>query len=291
MLDKPDVTNGELLASAVAGLSAVPKTLEAKWFYDAEGSRLFEEITRLPEYYPTRAERAILEAETATLAATIPDGGALVELGSGASAKTRILLDAAPQLGAYVPVDISAEFLEETARALASDYPHVPVLPVVADFTSAVTLPRALVKMPKVAFFPGSTIGNLYAAAAVALLAGVRAWPGVEAFILGADLVKSPDVMISAYDDAAGVTAAFNLNLLARLDREIGANFDSAAFRHEARWNAAESRIEMHLVSLRDQTVEIGQTEIRFAKGESVHTENSRKYTAESITNMARSAG
>ena len=291
MLDKPIVTNGALRASTVAGLSAAPKTLEAKWFYDAEGSRLFEEITRLPEYYPTRTETAILEAEAATLAATIPDGGALVELGSGASVKTRILLDAAPHLGAYVPVDISAEFLDETARVLAVDYPRFRVLPVVADFTRAVTLPVALAALPKVAFFPGSTIGNLDAAAAVGLLEGARAWPGVEAFILGVDLVKSPEILIPAYDDAAGVTAAFNLNLLARLNREIGAGFDTDAFRHEARWNASESRIEMHLVSLRDQTVEIGLTEIRFARGESIHTENSRKYTAESIADIACSAG
>lgn len=291
MQAKPVVTNGELFTSAVAGLSAVPKTLEAKWLYDAEGSRLFEKITRLPEYYPTRTERAILEAEAAALAATIPDGTALVELGSGASVKTRILLDAAPHLGAYVPVDISAEFLDETARALAKDYPKLRVLPVVADFTGAVTLPGPLVDMPKVAFFPGSTIGNLDAGAAVGLLDRARAWPGLVAFILGVDLVKSPDVLIPAYDDAAGVTAAFNLNLLTRLNREIGANFDPAAFRHEARWNATERRIEMHLVSLRDQTVEIGLTEIRFARGESVHTESSRKYTVQSIADIAHSAG
>jgi dimethylhistidine N-methyltransferase len=291
MRTRPVIANGALLAAAVAGLSAVPKTLEAKWLYDAEGSRLFEEITRLPEYYPTRTERTILEAEAAALAATIPEGAALVELGSGASVKTRLLLDAAPHLGAYVPVDISAAFLDETARVLAGDYPELRVLPVVADFTGAATLPRPLVDMPKVAFFPGSTLGNLDDGAATRLLARARAWPGVVAFILGVDLVKSPDVLIPAYDDAAGVTAAFNLNLLTRLNRETGATFDPAAFRHEARWNATESRIEMHLLSVHDQTVALGQTEIRFARGESVHTESSRKYTAESLAGIAHAAG
>jgi len=290
-MDRPVATNPALLAAALRGLGRRPKRLEAKWFYDARGSALFEEITRLPEYYPTRVETGILAAHAARLAAQIPPGAALVELGSGASAKTRLLLDAAPHLGAYCPLDISAEFLRSAAAALAADYPALNVRPVIGDFTAGVALPPAVAQMPKAVFFPGSTIGNLSPEGAVALLARLGRWPGAEVLILGADLVKDRETLIAAYDDAAGVTAAFNLNLLHRLNREAGATFDPAGFRHEARWNLRAARIEMHLVSRRAQVVDVAGRAIPFAAGESIHTENSHKYTRPRLEAMAARAG
>ncbi|WP_316013306.1 L-histidine N(alpha)-methyltransferase [Roseobacter sp. HKCCA0434] len=290
-MDKLLIDDPALHASALAGLTASPKTLEAKWFYDAAGSALFERITELPEYYPTRTEAAILRAGTDRLAAAVPDDAALVELGSGASVKTRILLDRLDHLAAYVPIDISATFLAQVAEGLRAAYPALPILPVTGDFMSPVTLPPRIADRPKVAFFPGSTIGNLEPADATALLARIRDWPGIARFILGVDLVKDPATLTAAYDDAAGVTAAFNLNLLHRLNREAGADFDPDGFAHEARWNADAARIEMHLVSRHAQTVRLGDTEIAFAAGESIHTENSHKYTRDSLAGLAGVAG
>ncbi len=290
-MDKLLIENPELLADALQGLRGRPKRLNSKWFYDLAGSALFEDITVLPEYYPTRTEIAILEAEAPRLARYLPPGSALVELGSGASLKTRILLDQSPGLAAYVPLDISAKFLTAAAAVIDNDYPGLPVAPIVGDFLAPITMPERLQGVPKTAFFPGSTIGNLDADTARDLLASVRGWEGITSFILGADLVKDRDVLIAAYDDAAGVTAQFNLNLLRRLNREAGATFAPSRFTHEARWDEAESRIEMHLVSTEAQTVEIGGITIPFAKGESIHTENSHKYTSDSITSLATSAG
>ena len=290
-MDTQMIHDPDFAASALESLQSDPKWLDSKWLYDAEGSAIFEQITHLPEYYPTRTETRILKDEISALTRVLEPGTVLVELGSGASVKTRILLDAASKLGAYVPVDISAEFLEETAESLRNAYPDTPIQPVVGDFTQEIALPAALDAEPKTAFFPGSTIGNLPHDTAAAMLDRMRNWPGIEALILGLDLVKDTTTLIKAYDDAAGVTADFNLNLLRRMNREIGADFDPSAFHHEARWNAGLSRIEMHLVSRTDQTVTVAGTPIRFAEGESIHTENSRKYTRETFSAIADRGG
>ena len=287
----PDVADPALLADALSGLTAHPKSLPPKWFYDRRGSELFEEITTLPEYYPTRTEAAILREHAATLAGLLPPGGVLVELGAGASVKTRTLLDAAGHLGAYVPVDISEGFLHATADDLRGRYPELAIRPVVADFTGPVALPDDLVGRPTLGFFPGSTIGNLERDEATALLARARGWKGAVGFVLGADLDKPVPDLIAAYDDAAGVTAAFNLNLLTRLNREAGADFDPDAFRHEARWNVRASRIEMHLVARRDQTISLAGRKIAFDAGESIHTESSRKYRPADLDALAEAAG
>lgn len=284
-------TNPDLLRAAVEGLTGPDKAMDPKWFYDARGSALFEEITRQPEYYPTRTEAAILKDNIGRLAAHAPEGAALVELGSGASVKTRILLDGLPGLAAYLPVDVSAAFLGETAAGLARHYPDLPIRPIVGDFMAPLDMPAAYADHPKIAFFPGSTIGNLEPHRAQVLLSSVRAWPGVRSFIVGVDLVKDAGTLIRAYDDAAGVTAAFNLNLLRRLNREACAAFDPDRFRHEARWNAELARIEMHLVSRVDQDVPIGPRSARFKAGESIHTENSHKYTRTGFATMADMAG
>ncbi|MEQ8700237.1 MAG: L-histidine N(alpha)-methyltransferase [Bauldia litoralis] len=291
MLDRPRASNPDLLEAALEGLAATPKRMSPKWFYDDAGSALFEVITELPEYYPTRTEAGILRDRAGDLAAYAEAGAALVELGSGASVKTRILLDALPQLASYVPLDISAEFLAQAANDLAADYPRLAVTPIVADFMAPIALPEPLAATQKLLFFPGSTIGNLERSEAGDLLARLRDWPNVSAFVLGVDLVKDVDTLVAAYDDAAGVTAAFNMNLLARLNREALADFDRDAFRHEARWNAGESRIEMHLVSRRNQTVRLGGQSFGFSKGESLHTECSHKYTVDGLRKLAADAG
>jgi len=276
-----------------AGLSGPVKTLPAKYFYDAEGSRLFEEICDLPEYYLTRTEIALLKKVAPEIARHIPLGAALVELGSGASVKTRLLLDAAPQLGFYVPIDISESALAAAARSIAADYPDLAVTPVAADFTKALTLPEAVRARPTVGFFPGSTIGNFTPDEAAALLGRARAMLGDGAsFLLGADLVKPLETLIPAYDDAQGVTAAFNRNILVRINRELNADFDPESFRHLALWNEKDSRIEMHLVSERDQRVTIhGELAVDFAEGQSIHTENSYKFTPAMIDDIAARAG
>jgi dimethylhistidine N-methyltransferase len=276
----------------VEALSRERKSIAPKWFYDAEGSALFEAICELPEYYPTRTETALLQRIAPELAAHIPAGAALVEYGSGASAKTRILLDAAPQLAAYAPIDISVTALEAAAASIRRDYPGLEVEPLARDFTRADAAPKSVAGRRRVGFFPGSTIGNFDPAEGVRLLTAARALMGHDGlFILGADLVKEPAVLTAAYDDAAGVTAAFNKNLLARINRELGGDFDLAAFEHRAVWNAVESRIEMHLVSRSDQVVHVAGHAFAFAAGESLHTENSYKFTVEDVTGMARRAG
>ncbi|NRA88649.1 MAG: L-histidine N(alpha)-methyltransferase [Rhizobiales bacterium] len=290
-MNKHILENLDLLTSALTSLSAQKKWLDSKWFYDNAGSAIFEEITELPEYYPTRTEVAILNKNIDQLQQYIPDGAALVELGSGSSTKTRILLDKFDNLNAYLPLDISEDFLKHSANDIAIQYPNLIVDPLVADFMSPFEFPTNYMDRTKVAFFPGSTIGNLEADKAINLLASVHRWDKISAFIIGIDLVKDTNILIQAYDDAAGVTAAFNLNILRRLNREIGANFDLAQFKHEARWNTEKSRIEMHLVSLVAQTVEIGTKILTFAAGESIHTENSHKYTRESFEQIANQSG
>ena len=280
------------LSEVIAGLSASPKTLSAKYFYDAEGSRLFEAICALPEYYLTRTETALLRKVAPEIAARIPEGAVLVEFGSGASTKTRIVLDAAPQIAVYAPIDISPSALEAAASSLRADYPNLAVAPLVDDFTQAMRLPEGAQGHTPVGFFPGSTIGNFAPDEAEALLRGARELLGPGSlFIVGADVAKDPAVLIPAYDDAQGVTAAFNRNVLVHINRELGGAFDPMAFAHRAVWNAQESRIEMHLESLRDQIVMVGDHGFRFAKGETIHTENSHKYRPEAFEAIARRAG
>ena len=274
------------------GLARTPKSIPPKWFYDAKGSDLFEAITELPEYYPTRTETALLTRIAPELSARIPDGAVLIEYGSGASAKTRLLLDAAPQLAAYAPIDISVSALEAAAASIRCDYPKLVVEPLARDFTVGGPPPAVAAARPRVGFFPGSTIGNFDPEEGVRLLAEARALIGDGGlFILGADLVKETSVLTAAYDDAEGVTAAFNKNLLVRINRDLGADFDLAAFDHKAVWNAVDSRIEMHLVSHARQSVHVAGRAFEFATGETLHTENSYKFTVEDVTGMARRAG
>jgi len=280
------------LDDVLEGLSGPVKTLPAKYFYDAEGSRLFEEICELPEYYLTRTEIALLTRAASEIASHIPAGAALVELGSGASLKTRLLLDAAPHLGAYVPIDISESALSQAVTSLARDYPDLAVIPVAADFTRPLTLPEAVRAHPLVGFFPGSTIGNFKPDEATTLLSRARAMLGPKsAFLVGADLVKPVETLLRAYDDEQGVTAAFNRNLLHRINRDLDGDFDPSAFRHRALWNARESRIEMHLVSARAQYVSVGGERLSFAEGQSIHTENSYKFTQNAFADIAARAG
>jgi L-histidine N-alpha-methyltransferase len=282
----------ELLADALAGLSASRKTLPCKWLYDAEGARLFEAITRLPEYYPTRTETRILRECGAEIAKAVGPGTTVVEFGPGDGAKAVLLLGALARPAAYLPVDIAPEWLEAAASRVAAAFPGLPVRAVVADFSRPFALPGGAAREARLGFFPGSTIGNFEPEEAVGFLRRSRAALGPGArMLLGADLVKERAVLEAAYDDAAGVTAAFNLNLLARLNREAGADFDPAGFRHRAVWNAAAERIEMHLVSLRAQAVRLGGRTIRFAAGETIHTENSHKYRPERLRALAAAAG
>jgi dimethylhistidine N-methyltransferase len=279
-------------ADVVAGLSRPRKQVPPKHFYDAEGSRLFEAITELAEYYPTRTEIGLLRQAAPEISRHIPDGAALVEFGSGASVKTRIVLDAAPQLAVYAPIDISASALEGAAHAIRADYPALTVAPLRDDFTNALRLPPETEGRPVVGFFPGSTIGNFTPQEARAFLVGARRLLGPgAAFLVGADLVKDPATLVAAYDDALGVTAAFNKNLLARINRELGGDFDLDAFAHRAVWNDAESRIEMHLMSLRDQTAHAAGRTFHFAAGETIHTENSHKFTIPRLAALAEAAG
>jgi dimethylhistidine N-methyltransferase len=278
-------------AELIAGLSRPRKAVSPKWFYDAEGSRLFEDITRLPEYYPTRQEATLLKDLAPRLTSDFGDNAVLVEFGSGASEKTRILLDAAPNLSTYIPIDISPDALNEAAERITQAYPSIEVVPVVGDFLNLPPLPE-LGRGRRIGFFPGSTIGNLDRDDAVAFLKVARERLDVGSlFILGVDLVKAPELLVAAYDDAQGVTAAFNRNLLVRANTELGADFDLDAFEHVAVWSAAESRMEMHLRSTRDQQVHIGDATIGFIAGETIHTESSRKYTRASVIKLAEAAG
>src|SRR4051812_15468594 len=276
----------------IAGLSDTPKWLSAKYFYDAPGAALFEEITRLPEYYPTRTELSILERCAGKVAGYIPLSAALVEFGAGSSKKARIVIDAAPQLAAYVPVDISGEFLAQEAAAVRRDVPWLPVLPVAADFTRDFDLPAQIRSRPRVGFFPGSTIGNFEPEDATEFLRQAGRVLGQGAtMIVGVDLIKDEAVLSAAYNDAAGVTARFNLNILTRMNRELGGKFDFASFRHRAFYNAEHHRIEMHLESLKDQAVTVAERTFKFEKGETIHTENSYKYMVGSFRALAQDAG
>jgi dimethylhistidine N-methyltransferase len=288
----PEVIESEFARDVIAGLSARPKQLSPKYFYDEAGAQLFEEITRLPEYYPTRTELAILERHAGEMAKLIPADAALIEFGSGSTRKARMLLNAAPAIAAYVPVDISSEMLRQEAADLRRDYPRLTVLPVEADFTKPFQLPRGIASMPRVGFFPGSTIGNFEPHMAAAFLSHAASMLGANAtLIIGFDLVKDVNILNAAYNDAAGVTARFNLNLLTRINRELGANFDLDAFGHQAFYNTGRNRIEMHLASRKRQRVKVAGRSFEFGDCETIHTENSYKYTPESFDAMARGAG
>jgi dimethylhistidine N-methyltransferase len=292
VIEQERLEPGSFAAEALAGLTAMPKRVPPKFFYDSAGSDLFEHITALPEYYPTRCELGILQAHAGDIATVIPDGAALVEFGSGSSKKTRLLLSAGRNIAAYAPVDISAEFLRQHAQGLRAEYPDVAMLPVAADFLQPFALPPEASAMPRAGFFPGSTIGNLepYEAAAFLHQAG-RILGAGAVFVIGVDLIKDEKVLFKAYNDSAGVTAQFNRNLLVRMNRELSANFDIASFEHHAFYNSERSRIEMHLASLKRQRVSVCGVSIAFRTGETIHTENSYKYSIDSFQCLARGAG
>jgi dimethylhistidine N-methyltransferase len=282
----------EFAADVLAGLTAMPKRLSPKYFYDRVGSELFERITELPEYYLTRCDVGILTEHAEDIAKLIPKGAALIEFGSGSSAKTRILLSRAKSLSAYVPVDISAEFLHQQTDTLRREYSSVAMVPVIADFAKPFQLPPAVEKRPRVGFFPGSTIGNFEPHEAARVLhTAARVLGKAAVFVVGVDLVKDTRILQKAYNDAAGITARFNLNLLARINRELGGNFDLASFEHHAFFNRERSRIEMHLASLKRQRVRVLGECIDFRAGETIHTENSYKYSVDSFRALARGAG
>lgn len=282
----------EDFAVAVArGLSQTPKIVPARYFYDRRGSELFEEITRLPEYYPTRTEIALLRAHSAEIGRIAGSGKVVVEFGSGSSMKTPAFVEAVAA-AAYVPVDISADFLFDAAASLADALPGLDVLPVAGDFTQPIDLPPAVVHKPMIGFFPGSTIGNLTPADAAGLLRAFRQTLGADPWlVIGVDLKKNPRLIEAAYDDDAGVTADFNLNLLHRINRELEGDIPVDAFEHRAIWNNACGRIEMHLAAIRDVEFGVGAARYRLAEGETIHTENSHKYTIEETRLLARVAG
>lgn len=277
----------------MSGLTGQPKSLPCKYLYDERGSQLFEQICELEEYYPTRTELSIMRSYGEEIAKSLGPDCVLVEYGSGSSRKTRILLDHLDDVNAYVPVDISRELLESTALSLDRNYPTLSILPVCADFTEEFSLPDFVeTDARKVAYFPGSTIGNFTAEEAIDLLRRIAALCGPGGgLLIGVDLHKDVSILEAAYDDDEGVTREFNQNVLHRINRELDADFDLDQFEHLARHNPEHSRIEMHLVSNCDQTVRVAETEIEFRVGESIHTENSHKYTRRNFTNMATTAG
>jgi dimethylhistidine N-methyltransferase len=289
---RPLDTASEFAADVIAGLTKKPKSLPPKYFYDHAGSALFDRITRLPEYYPTRSELGLIEKRAPEMASLLPPGAALLEFGSGSSRKARILLRAAANIEAYVPIDISGDFLREDAARLHRDFPHLAIHPVAADFTIMTEPPAEIANRPRAGFFPGSTIGNFepHDAAAFLRRAGRILGPN-SVFLVGVDLAKAPDILYRAYNDAEGVTAKFNLNLLTRINRELGANFNLDAFEHHAFYNVDKCRIEMHLASTKRQKVRIGEVTVDFRAGETIHTENSYKYSIDSFQALADGSG
>ena len=278
-------------ADVLAGLAAPIRAIPARWLYDRRGSELFERITQLPEYYLTRTERSLLERHCSEVARETGTGGAVVEFGSGSSAKTPILL-AAVEPAVYVPIDISGDYLRDAAAELDARFPELEVVPVEADFMKRIELPRETETLARVGFFPGSTIGNLVPRTAVDLLRSIRETLGNGAWLLiGMDRLKDPATLLAAYDDAEGVTAEFNLNLLQRINVELDGTIDVAAFRHRAVWNDLASRIEMHLEAVRDTNFTISGQAFAFRKGETIHTENSHKYGVRDGRLLLRAAG
>lgn len=284
-------TPSDLRAEVLAGLGRARKQLSPKLFYDAEGSRLFDAICELPEYYPTRTEIAILRAHGAEMARHLGRDALLVELGSGSSLKIRVLLEAL-RPAVYMPVDISSEHLKASAQSLAETFPELEVHAVCADYSAPFALPVDDHAHPRAAFFPGSSIGNFEPLEAEQLLCRVGVILGAEGrLLIGVDLIKDRDRLERAYNDAAGVTAAFNMNLLSRINRELGADFDLGRFRHDAFFNEVESRIEMHLLSTCDQQVLVSGQRFDFREGESIHTECSHKYSVAGFHALAARAG
>lgn len=275
----------------IAGLKTRPRAIPARWFYDQTGSELFEAITRLPEYYLTRVETELLARHCGAVGALAGRGRAVVEFGSGSSAKTPHLLRAVSP-SAYIPVDISGAYLHASAAALQRRFPELPIMPLEADFTQAMTLPPSIGGMPRLGFFPGSTIGNLIARSAVDLLRRMRITLGVGSMLLiGMDRVKDPAMLLRAYDDDASVTARFNLNLLARINRELEGSIPVDAFAHVARWNDSHARIEMHLAAKRDVAFSVAGEGFSMAAGETIHTENSHKYGPRDARLLLRAGG
>ncbi|MEM8548007.1 MAG: L-histidine N(alpha)-methyltransferase [Pseudomonadota bacterium] len=288
---KGSIETGDAKAELLEGLLRQPKRVNPKWFYDERGSRLFDEITRLPEYYPTRTETRLLVEHAADMATYCAPQCLLIEPGSGSCDKARLLLDAM-RPATYLPIDISAEFLLAAARRLGADYPWLQVDAICADFTADWSFLDAYPRERRVVFYPGSTIGNLEPEAALEFLRRIRSLLEADGCLLiGVDTHKSVDILNAAYNDAQGVTAAFNLNLLQRLNRELGADFNAEQFEHSAFYNASLQRIEMHLKSRCEQTVHYEEGELRFAEAESIHTENSYKYTSERFSALAHDAG
>jgi dimethylhistidine N-methyltransferase len=292
LTEQDDDVNDEL-AEIVEGLAQPQKTISPKYFYDKRGSKLFDQICNLPEYYPTRTELAIMKAFAGQMAELVGPQASLIEFGSGSSLKIRILLQHLNELAAYVPVDISREHLVAAADAIAADFPDIEVLPVAADFTHPFDLPSPKT-MPRrnIVYFPGSTIGNFSPEGALALLEVMHHEAGEDgALLIGIDLQKDPAIIERAYNDASGITAAFNLNILRRLNNEFGASFDLRAYRHEAEYNEDAGRIEMYLISEKDQTFRIDGQEFAVAEGERILTEHSHKYTIEGFAGLAAKAG
>lgn len=278
----------QMLKEVLDGLSRVQKMLPSKYFYDERGSELFEQITSLDEYYPTRTEKKILENHINEIAERVGSESVIIELGSGSSQKTRLLLDHLPDLSAYVPVDISEKYLQKVANDLREEYPNLPIVPVCADYTQPFDIPH--IDRPfeyYVVFYPGSTIGNFQPHQAQKFLQSIARFliPG-GGMLIGVDLKKDVEVLEKAYNDEAGVTADFNKNMLVRINRELGADFEVENFRHKALYNPEQGRIEMHLVSEANQQVHLNGTTIDFQKGESIHTENSYKYSLEEFREL-----
>lgn len=278
-------------ADVLDGLAQEPKAIPARWLYDDAGSQLFEDITQLPEYYPTRAETEILARRSDEFADLIGPGRAVIEFGSGSSVKTPLLLQAiAPS--SYVPLDISGDFLRAAADDLANRFPGLPIYPVEADFMKPVTLPKQVANNRKLGFFPGSTIGNLVPRTAVDLLRSMRETLGQDSLLLiGMDLVKDKKILVSAYDDANGVTAAFNLNLARRINRELGGTMPVEKLRHKALWNDTFARIEMHLLATQDIAFDVSGRHFTMKAGETIHTENSHKFRRRSQNTLLLAGG
>ena len=279
-------------ADVLAGLAQPQKTLPSRWLYDQRGSELFEEITRLDEYYLTRTETAILRRCADEMADHLGENTALLEYGAGAAIKTEILIAALKSPCMYAPIDIAADFLAQTVDRIRDRFPELPVRPIVADFTADFDIPADIPAPRRAGFFPGSTIGNLRSSEAAALLSRMRSHAGGQGkTIIGVDLIKDVATLIAAYDDKRGVTAEFNLNLLVRINRELEGDFVLDGFAHEARWNERASAIEMHLVSLKPQRVSVAGRRFAFAQGETIHTETCRKFDAAAFAGAAQRSG
>ena len=288
---KPEQQDGQ--AEIIAGLARRQKEISPKYFYDETGARLFEEICQQPEYYPTRTEIGIMQSRMAQIASLIGPRASIIEFGSGAGVKTRLLLEGIPEIAAYVPVDISREQLIASSDQIARDFPDIEVLPICADFMQPFELPNPHIAPDRnIVYFPGSTIGNFSTAQSVRLLRTMRTQARVNgALLIGVDLIKAPDIVERAYNDAAGVTAQFNLNLLAHLNHAYDANFKLQAFEHAAIYDEKDCRVEMRLISLCRQNVRVAGANFELEKGEYIVTEHSHKYSIDSFESLARQAG